>query len=295
MKSISAVLLSAVLSTLNFSSLAAQVPAFGALRASAPQRFELVMPPAASVAAPYSPYALKTALSGEQLFSYLHETTAFSRAGYQPSYKGSKAYMYSTADNSGCDGVPGILTFYSQVCVKGSSNNGENYKEQGDANNDGVVDTFINAEHLWPQSYFNSALPMVADLHHLQSTFATPNGRRGNLPFAKVAKATYRTSSGSKLGSEGFEPADAVKGNVARAMFYFIVRYSDKNIKQGMNYNSFWTSRVNMLMEWNRQDPPDANELRRNGLVEKFQGNRNPFIDNPELVDQIGEQVFKAH
>ena len=278
LKSISAVLLAAVLSTINFASLAAQVPAFGALRASAPQRVELSVPPSASVPALYSPYALKTNLSGEQLFSYLHDATAPSRTDYQPSYKGSKAFMYSKADNSGCGGAPGIITFYSQICVKGSSDNGDNYKEQGDANGDGVVDTFINAEHIWPQGYFNSALPMVADLHHLQPTFATPNGRRGNLPFAKVLKATYHTSAGSKLGAEGFEPADAVKGNVARALFYFIVRYSDKNIRQGMNYNSFWTSRVNMLMEWNRQDPPDANELRRNGLVESFQGNRNPFL-----------------
>ena len=234
-------------------------------------------------------------LSGEQLFAYLHQATAPAPRRAVPSYKGSKAFMYSKADNAGCNGGPGIITFYSQICVNGSSDNGDSYKEHGDANADGVVDGFINAEHIWPQGYFNRALPMVADLHHLAPTFVTPNGRRGNLRFSKVSKATYSTSAGSMLGKEGFEPADAVKGNVARALFYFIARYSDKNIRDGMDYNSFWTKNVPMLLEWNRQDPPDANELRRNDLVEDFQGNRNPFIDNPELADRIGEAVFKKH
>lgn len=234
-------------------------------------------------------------LSGEQLFSYLHEATEPAPGRAVPSYKGSKSFMYSKADNPGCNGGPGIITFYSQICVNGSSDNGESYKEQGDANGDGSVDGFINAEHIWPQGYFNSALPMVADLHHLSPTFVTPNSRRGNLKFAMVSKATYRTSAGSRLGREGFEPADAVKGNVARALFYFVARYSDKNIRQGMDYNSFWTENVAMLLDWNRQDPPDANERRRNNLVEGFQGNRNPFIDNPGLADRVGEAVFKAH
>lgn len=111
-----------------------------------------------------------------------------------------------------------------------------------------------------------------------------------------VSNATYSTSAGSKLGKEGYEPADAAKGNVARAVLYFVVRYYDRSIRQGgMDYNSFWTRNVPMLLQWNRQDPPDASERRRNDLVESFQGNRNPFIDNPGLADKIGETVFEAH
>lgn len=41
--------------------------------------------------------------------------------------------------------------------------------------------------------------------------------------------------------------------------------------------------------------PPDANERRRNDLIEQFQGNRNPFIDDPSLADKIGEKVFISH
>lgn len=232
-------------------------------------------------------------MAGEELFTYLHEATEpAKRAPY--SYSASRKFMYSQGDNTGCNGKPGIITFYSQVCVNGSSDSGNDYPERGDLNGDGVVDSFINAEHIWPQGYFDSKLPMVADLHHLAPTFVTPNGRRGNLKFAEVSGFVYKTSAGSKLGKEGFEPADVVKGNVARAVMYFIVRYHDKNIRQGMDYNSFWIKNVPMLMEWNRQDPPDAYERRRNDLVEDFQGNRNPFIDNPELAERIGEMVFKS-
>ena len=295
MKSISVALLSAVLFLSDLSFLSAQVPAFEALKASpAAQRLEFLAP-AVSGPALFNSGIPKAELSGEALFSYLHEATAPSAQKGPASYKASKAFMYSKADNTGCGGAPGILTFYSQVCVRGSSEDGNSYKEQGDQNADGLPGDFINAEHLWPQSYFNSNLPMVADLHHLQSTFSTPNGRRSNLRFAKVSRASYSTSSGSKLGTEGFEPADAVKGNVARALLYFVVRYYNRSIRTGLNYNDFWTQRVPLLLEWNRQDPPDANEVRRNGLVESFQGNRNPFVDDSSLADKIGAAVFASH
>lgn len=235
-------------------------------------------------------------LTGEALFDYLHNATE-PKVRVISSYQTSKSYMYSTADNTGCNGQSGIITAYSDVCINGSGGDGNSYKEHGDTNDDGISGDFINAEHIWPQSFFNSQLPMVADIHQLMSTLSVPNGRRANLKFCEVLETPlYKTSSGSKLGKSCFEPGNSVKGNVARAIFYFIVRYSDQNIRQGgMNYKEFWTDNVSMFMKWNRQDPPDANEKRRNNLIEKFQGNRNPFIDDPSLVDAIGETVFESH
>ncbi len=297
MKRFVGILLLAVLNVIPFSFPAAQPgPAFEALRAAAPgYAMDRSIPLPGAPLLYNAPRFTPGNVSGEQLFEYLHQATEPAPSRAPVSYKSSKSFMYATADNSGCNGGPGIITLYSQVCSRGASSNGGDYKEQGDQNSDGIDGDFINAEHLWPQSYFGSALPMVADIHHLAATFSVPNGRRGNLKFAKVSNPTYTTSAGSKLGKEGYEPADAAKGNVARALFYFIVRYSDKNIRQGMDYNSFWTKNVPMLLEWNRMDPPDANERRRNDAVEKFQGNRNPFIDNPSLADNIGERVFEAH
>jgi len=233
-------------------------------------------------------------LSGEELFQYLHKVTNQAKTH---SYNQAKDYMYGTADNFLCDGSKnGILTFYSQICSFGTSSSGNSYKEKGDQNNDGVVDTYINAEHLWPQSFFGKQTPMVSDLHHLQSTFGTPNNRRSNYKFCEVTgNVKYSTSAGSKLGGGCYEPADAVKGNVARSILYFVTRYYDRNIKQNMNYKDFWTNDIDMFLKWNRQDPPDQREMDRNGLIEQFQGNRNPYVDDYTLADKVGASVFKSH
>ena len=235
-------------------------------------------------------------LSGEALFAYLHDSTAITAPAKATAYLSAKKYMFSVADNTGCGGGPGVTCLYSKVCAKGTSEHGEDYKEVGDQNGDDFVDTDgMNAEHSWPQSFFNQALPMRADLHHIFPTFMKPNNTRGSEPFAMVSRADYATASGSKNGSEGFEPANAAKGDIARAMLYFVVRYYDQNIKDGVSYKDFWTSRVPMFLEWDRQDPPDAAEKRRNDLIAKFQGNRNPFVDDTTLAGRIGVKVFQAH
>ncbi len=236
-------------------------------------------------------------LSGEALFSQLHQANQPSRT-HQFSYGGARNFMYGTADQVNCQGRMGIYTFYSRVCAYGNGGDGNSYQGHGDQNRDGVVDKIINAEHLWPQSFFGKATPMVADLHHLQSTFSTPNGRRSNYPFCETRNARYSTSSGSKLASDRdcFEPTDDVKGNVARAMLYFVTVYHDRSICQaGCNYNEFWKDNVDMFLRWNRQDPPDEVEKYRNEMIFRYQGNRNPYVDDYTLADRIGADVFKKY
>ena len=46
------------------------------------------------------------------------------------------------------------------------------------------------------------------------------------------------------------------------------------------------------LLEWHRSDPPDDYEMHRNNVVYTWQFNRNPFIDQPDLVEYIwGDNV----
>lgn len=96
------------------------------------------------------------------------------------------------------------------------------------------------------------------------------------------------------------------KGDVARAMFYLDVRYEGgrhasgatepdliltDNVTQiaasatGQNESIAYFGLRLTLLAWHRQDPVDAAEMRRNDVVFGFQGNRNPFIDNPDWVE----------
>jgi len=242
------------------------------------------------------PAKLSKELSGEALFKYLHDNSKITSS---QSYDSAKKYMFSTADNAACpNGQKGVVAFYSGICVNGTSPDGSYYKEKGDQNDDGYIDSDgMNVEHLWPQSFFDEDLPMKADLHHLRTTFMKPNNMRGTAPFTEVYEGIkYTTGAGAKLGAGGFEPPDSVKGDTARAMFYFLMRYYDRQIRQGgLNYKYFFTSQVETLMKWNYSDPPDAAETRRNAAIERLQGNRNPFIDDYTLVDRIGSQVFKSY
>jgi hypothetical protein len=203
--------------------------------------------------------------------------------------------MFGVSDNILSHGVRGVVDAYSGIFVPGSSANGGDYEEGGDQNGDGWVDRDgMNVEHTWPQSFFDKALPMRSDLHHLLPTFQHPNSIRSNLPFGEVTgRSEYSNDAGAKLGGGVFEPPNISKGKVARAVLYFFTRYYDRNITQGAYSHVFFSDRIEMFLRWNREHPPTADELRRNDLVEDFQGNRNPFVDDPALADRIGAEGFR--
>lgn len=144
----------------------------------------------------------------------------------------------------------------------------------------------INVEHTWPQSKFKNGSSkhiQKSDLHHLYPTDSQLNSIRGNFPFGDVTDIDSNTKCPqSKIGynihgERTFEPPDDHKGNVARALFYFSVRY---NIS--INNNEEATLRI-----WNLQDPVDEAEMIRNDQVESYQGNRNPFIDDASVADLV--------
>ncbi len=146
----------------------------------------------------------------------------------------------------------------------------------------------LNTEHTWPQSRFgggNNKGMQKADLHHLFPTDNKLNSIRGNNPFgevistAKPLKCPASRSGKSIDGRSGevFEPPRNHRGNVARALFYFSTRYNMQiDAEQEV-----------VLRKWSKEDIVDENEIQRNDDVQKIQGNRNPFVDYPELVDKI--------
>ncbi len=152
--------------------------------------------------------------------------------------------------------------------------------------------TVMNTEHTWPQSRFSksfSAEVQKTDLHHLFPTFSKINSERGNYPFANVGVETNRRPlfcAASKLGNSAgyakgtyFEPVAEHKGNVARSLFYFSVRYK---IAIEPNEEIF-------LKFWHMVDPVTEEDKKRNEAIFAIQKNRNPFIDSPELVLSISD------
>lgn len=140
----------------------------------------------------------------------------------------------------------------------------------------------MNAEHTWPQSKGAVDGAARSDLHHLFPVSSVINSVRANHPYCNVDEL-LREDDGSRYGNANgtrcFEPRDEHKGNAARAMFYFAVVY-----QQALNPVEEAT-----LRQWAEIDPVDAAERDRNDRVERIQGSRNPFVDDPDLIDRIAD------
>lgn len=164
-----------------------------------------------------------------------------------------------------------------------------------------------NREHSVPKSWLGGN--KYSDAHVVVPTDGYVNNRRSNMPFGEVGSTSYVSNGGfsrvgtcSVAGYSGtvFEPADEYKGDFARIYFYMATRYTTacggwsgegSSVFSGsFPYLKDWTRE--MMLRWHREDPVSEKEVNRNDAVYQLQGNRNPFIDYPELVDLIfGEQT----
>ena len=140
----------------------------------------------------------------------------------------------------------------------------------------------MNVEHTWPQSQ-GATGTAKSDLHHLFPTQSRLNSTRSNFPFCEVAQIKFE-GDGSKMGHNRngaicFEPPADHKGDTARAMFYFAIRYNLNLTKD----------QEEVLKKWHKQDPVDEKELARHENIVRHQRNKNFFVLNPELVDLISD------
>lgn len=163
-----------------------------------------------------------------------------------------------------------------------------------------------NREHSVPQSWFNEASPMKADAFHVYPTDGKVNGQRSNYPYGECENGTsLGTYNGvTALGRLGactfsgytgkvFEPDDEYKGDFARTYFYMATCYNNKisswsgEVFGNGTYPGMATWCVNLFLKWHREDPVSQKELDRQEAVYKYQKNRNPYIDYPELVEHV--------
>lgn len=155
----------------------------------------------------------------------------------------------------------------------------------------------LNAEHTWPQSK-GAVDAAKSDLHHLFPSDMETNSKRSSFPMGEVASPLWTAPDFGNLGDQSrlgnntagvtvFEPYDGEKGNVARALLYFYTCYAVGAGTGGPSLENFsveWST----LVRWHQLDPVDDTERARNDAVYRVQGNRNPYIDRPEFVSQVG-------
>lgn len=180
-----------------------------------------------------------------------------------------------------------------------------------------------NREHMMPQSTFSTSssisdYPMYSDLNFIIPVDAYINQRRNNYPYGIGGNTVYYNfTNGSKMANAAipnypyagrvYEPINEFKGDIARTLLYFAVRYEGKL----GSFNTAYTTSANitpatdqcpldgteeraidlpyvaMLKQWSAADPVSQREIDRNNAVYAIQKNRNPFIDHPEWIDMI--------
>ncbi len=147
-----------------------------------------------------------------------------------------------------------------------------------------VNTTNFNTEHTWPQAYGADNDPPKSDLYHIRPSYEIANSKRANYPFGFVSSNVSYEDGGSRLGLNRsgnlvFEPRSSVKGDIARGMFYFALRYN--------NPYGFINNQLKDLREFALLDPVDSSEFVRNIRISEVQNNRNPFIDNNYFIFRI--------
>ena len=267
--------------------------------------------------------------SGKNLFDAVHTV---SKTGYKGvSYDGLwTAYCAIDINSSGK-----VWDMYSNATsyTCGSSAQGGNYSKEGDSYN-----REHSIPKSWFGGSTSSTTPGT-DLFHVVPTDGYVNNQRSNYAFGEVASATYTSKSGCKLGSpksisisnsilnasgsssqscsksKVFEPMDEYKGDFARGYFGTMIKWANGDYQTFTTgdgaaiFNTAYTADkyygltaygVALLLKWHREDPVSQKEIDRNDGIQSKQGNRNPFIDYPELVEYIwgnhtGETVTLAN
>ncbi|WP_299104674.1 endonuclease [uncultured Tenacibaculum sp.] len=175
------------------------------------------------------------------------------------------------------------------VLIYGYSDTDGNYvtdRTRGKDNNGGSAGSQWNREHVYPKSLGNPNLGTSgpgADVHHLRPADISFNSQRSSKKFAAGSG-----NAGDVSG--GWYPGDEWKGDVARMMMYVYLRYGNQclpsNVAVG-TANASDSNMIDLLLQWNAEDPVSDFEKQRNPIIQGLQGNRNPFIDNPAFATKI--------
>lgn len=117
---------------------------------------------------------------------------------------------------------------------------------------------------------------IASDLHNMVPVRSRIEMQRRNARYDDIGKVAKPDDCGIRASAQFFEPPERVKGDVARTMAYMVT-----------TYDLPWLGATSVFKGWNRLDPPDDNELTRHRRIAEIQGNQNPFVNNPDQLDQL--------
>ena len=199
-----------------------------------------------------------------------------------------------------------ILVYTGRSQDKGYRDGTGNYSQYENGN--GTQNNSWNREHVWPKSH---GFPdeddnAYTDVHNLKPSDRSVNSSRGTKDF-DYGGSQHSEATDCLTDSDSWEPSDSVKGDIARILFYMVVRYDPG---YDHNNNSFdlelvdYTTpgnndpilgKLSSLIQCHFDDPVDDFEINRNEVIFGFQQNRNPFIDHPNLVNFLwGENIGQS-
>ena len=222
-------------------------------------------------------------LSGEALRAKLAQEFGVEKS---LGYRKARDYMFSELDNDNGI-VRGIYSGFEQPV----NPNSPTPRQDAFQNEKG-----LNAEHSWPQSKGATGIAK-SDLHHLFPSQVKVNSRRGSLPFAEIDDSqttswfidseqqnsipSNNIDGYSEATKSAFEPREKVKGDIARAQFYFYTIYRNQAD------DNFFKKQKDTLCAWNKLDPVNAKEKRRSQNIAVKQGNENPFVIDSSLANRL--------
>lgn len=157
----------------------------------------------------------------------------------------------------------------------------------------------MNIEHSFPKSWWGGTENNAyKDLFNLMPCEQSINSSKSNYGMGIVTKV--RTDNGCTkvgTGADGiylWEPADKWKGDFARGYMYMATAYQDftwtgeglNSLQQGA-YPTLQKWASDLYRKWAKADPVDQREIARNAAVQEIQGNRNPYVDFPNLMEYV--------
>lgn len=166
-----------------------------------------------------------------------------------------------------------------------------------------------NREHVWVNSRLgvervkSGERTLASDLHNLRVCNSAVNSERNNFFYVARDKSDnyFPDNSPAQLASRRkYFPSYKHGGDAIRILLYMIIHYSELNfaVKEpfGMTYvpEGAFIGNVDDFAYLLKKDPVDQFEINRNNRIQKIQGNRNPFIDHPEIAYRV-IKYFQNH